>query len=124
MLNEARDKFLIVKEENGKWELPGGGLDWYATPQEDLAREIQEEMGLEMTWVASHPSYFLTDMSYAPAKSKANVLYEATLASLDFTPSDECVEVRFVSAEEAKALDLFGNLRIFCDLFDPAQHTP
>lgn len=27
ILNEARDKFLICQEDNGKWELPGGGLE-------------------------------------------------------------------------------------------------
>ena len=36
VLNETRDKFLICEEESGVWELPGGGLDWGATPQEDL----------------------------------------------------------------------------------------
>ena len=27
VLNEARDRFLITQEEDGRWELPGGGLD-------------------------------------------------------------------------------------------------
>jgi len=122
ILNESRDKFLIVKEEKGKWELPGGGLDWNATPEEDLRREIKEEMGLEITWMAKHPSYFLTDLSGLPQKPRANVLYEIRINSLEFTPSDECVEVRFVSPEEARRLELFENVRIFADLFDPARH--
>lgn len=122
VLNETRDKFLIVKEENGKWELPGGGLDWNALPQDDLRREIKEEMGLEVSWIADHPSYFLTDLSHAPEKPKANVLYEAKLDSLDFTSSDECVELRFVTAEEAREFDLFENVQIFTSLFDPKKH--
>lgn len=122
VLNEARDKFLIVKEENGRWEFPGGGLDWQATPQEDIKREVREEMGLEVTWVADQPSYFLTDLSGLPDMPRANVLYEVTLSSLDFTPSDECVETRFVNAEEAKALDLYENVQIFTGLFDAARH--
>jgi len=122
ILNESRDKFLIVKEENGKWELPGGGLDWNATPEEDLRREIKEEMGLEITWMAKHPAYFLTDLSRMPERPKANVLYEVTVDSLDFTPSDECVEVRFVSPEEARKLELFENVQIFADLFDSTRH--
>lgn len=122
ILNEARDKFLIVKEENGRWELPGGGLEWNAAPQDDMRREIREEMGLEAVWVADNPSYFLTDLSGLPDKPRANVLYEVTVASLDFTPSDECVETRFVTAEEAEKLDLYENVRIFCGLFDPVNH--
>ena len=40
VLNETKDKFLICQEENGMWDLPGGGLDWETKPQEDLQREI------------------------------------------------------------------------------------
>ena len=58
ILNEDRDKFLICKKENGVWELPGGGLDWDAEIKAELAREIQEEMGLETTWVGDSPLYF------------------------------------------------------------------
>lgn len=118
ILNEARDKFLIVKEENGRWELPGGGLDWNALPQDDLKREIREEMGLEVLWVAKYPSYFLTDLSGLPEKPRANVVYEVEVGSLDFTPSDECVEIRFVSPQEAEKLDLFENVRLFTKIFD------
>ncbi len=122
ILNPDRDKFLVVKEENGRWELPGGGLDWHASPQDDIRREIGEEMGLEVTWVADQPSYFLTDLSGLPDMPRANVLYEITVRSLDFTPSDECVETRFVSAAEAQALDLYENVRIFTELFNTARH--
>lgn len=122
ILNEDRDKFLITKEDNGKWELPGGGLDWYTSPQDDVKREIKEEMGLDVTWVAKHPAYFLTVLSGLPEKPRANVLYEVKVDSLDFTPSDECTEVRFVNADEARSLDLFENVKIFIDLFDPTNH--
>jgi 8-oxo-dGTP pyrophosphatase MutT (NUDIX family) len=123
ILNESRDKFLVVKEDNGRWELPGGGLDWNSNPQEDLQREIKEEMGLEIISMAKNPSYFLTDLSGLPDKPRANVLYEVKVNSLDFTPSDECVEIRFVSSDEARQLDLFENVKIFTGLFNPSNHV-
>lgn len=123
VLSESRDKFLIVKEVDDRWELPGGGLDWGATPQEDLSREISEEMGVTVTWIAEHPSYFLTCQNSKNEFWMANVLYEAKLESLDFTPSEECTEVRFVNAEELKKLDVHGNLKIFGEMFDPENHT-
>ncbi|MBU1292625.1 NUDIX hydrolase [Patescibacteria group bacterium] len=124
ILNEERDKFLLVKEEgNNKWELPGGGLDWGMSPQEDVKREVKEEMGLEVSWVAEHPSYFLTDLSHLPDRPRANVIYEVRVTSLDFTPSDECVEIRFVDAAEARELDLFENVHIFTGLFDASRHS-
>ena len=60
ILNETCDKFLICKEDNGKWELLGGGLDWGADIKSELTREIQEEMGLVTTWIVDRPSYFFT----------------------------------------------------------------
>jgi ADP-ribose pyrophosphatase YjhB (NUDIX family) len=122
ILNPTRDKFLILKEENGKWELPGGGLDWGEKPQDNIRREIKEEMGVEATWVSENPSYFLTDLSRLPEKAIANVVYETKVDSLEFVPSDECVELRFVNAEEAKKLDLYENVEIFVNLFDPSKH--
>src|SRR6056297_3298410 len=96
ILNEARDKFLICKEDNGKWELPGGGLEWDASPQEELPREIREEMGLEVTWMADQPCYFFTFAFERHIGRGANVIYETTVNNLDFIPSDECVEIAFV----------------------------
>ncbi|QQR64698.1 NUDIX hydrolase [Candidatus Kaiserbacteria bacterium] len=122
ILNESRDKFLIVKEEDGRWELPGGGLDWGATPHQDLPREISEEMGVKVTWIAPHPSYFLTCENSNREIWIANVLYETTLESLDFTPSDECTEVRFVNKDEIDGLDVHANVIILGDMFDPKKH--
>ncbi len=125
ILNEARDKFLLCQEASGWWELPGGGLDWGATPQEDLPREIKEEMGLETTWVAEHPSYFLTGESSQldPAIWIVNVIYEATVTHLDITPSDECVAVRFVDKHEVDGLQLFAGPQTLLTMFDPTRHS-
>jgi ADP-ribose pyrophosphatase YjhB (NUDIX family) len=34
------------RPDNGKWTLPGGGLDWGEHPEEGMARELHEETGL------------------------------------------------------------------------------
>lgn len=121
VLSESRDKLLICKEENGKWELPGGGLDWGASPQEDLRREIKEEMGLEVVKVADNPSYFVTKKS-SRGFWFVNILYETELSSLDFTPSDECVEIRFVDMEDIKEMELFGNAQKVVEMFKVENH--
>lgn len=38
ILNEAREKFAVTLEDNGFWELPGGGLDHGESPAECLRR--------------------------------------------------------------------------------------
>jgi len=123
VLNEERNKFLITKESNGKWELPGGGLDWGTTPHEDLPREIKEEMGLEVAWIAEHPSYFLALERETKELHIVNVLYETKLANLDFTPTDECVEIKFVDMADIKDMPVFSNVRELAKQFDPKRHA-
>ena len=122
ILNETRDKFLICEEESGVWELPGGGLDWGATPQSDLQREIAEEMGLTVTKVADNPSYFITDQTLNRGVWIVNVIYETEVEHLNFTPSDECISVRFVDKIDIQNLKAFPTVIKLADMFKPENH--
>lgn len=118
VLNKTRDKFLIIKEAQGDWDLPGGGFDWGTSPQEDLKREIKEEMGLDVNSVANNPSYFLTCTNKTGEIWIANVVYETVLESLDFTPSDECVEICFVDKSDLKQMDnIYENVKKLAEQF-------
>lgn len=122
VLNETRDKFLICEEENGVWDLPGGGLDWETKPQADLAREIQEEMGLKIIKVAERPSYFVTEMHVKKGLWKANVVYETELEHLNFTPSEECVNIRFVNKDDLDGLETFPGVKQVAEQFKTENH--
>ncbi len=118
VLNKERNKFLICKKESGLWEFPGGGLEWGANPQDDLIREIHEEMGIRVLSISSKPSYFVTAQS-EPGKGIwiANVLFETELENFDFIPSDECIEIRFVNGDDIQDLDIFEPIKKVADLF-------
>ncbi|WP_114749945.1 NUDIX hydrolase [Pleomorphovibrio marinus] len=114
---DREGKFLLVQEENGKWELPGGGLDFGESPQEGLKREIWEEMGLRVTLIEEQPSYFFT-CTNPHGQYIVNVLYKTELEHMDFTPSTECMALRFFDAKEALDLkDFYLNVRVFAQLF-------
>ncbi len=124
ILDETRTKFLIVKEENGLWELPGGGIDWGETHETCLTRELQEEMGLVATWIKKTPSYVIPGhLNRARDKWIMNVVFETTVTDLNFTPSDECIEIRFVTAEEINDLETFQNVKLLAEMFDPQNHV-
>lgn len=42
-------KILLVKENNGKWSLPGGWVDVNVSVKENTIKEVKEEAGLEVT---------------------------------------------------------------------------
>ena len=121
ILDPTRTKFMIVKETNSKWELPGGGLDWGQTPQSDLPREIMEEMGLETTLVADRPCYFITFPHDRTGTWCANVLYEASVKDLNIILTRECSEIRFIDLSELPET-AYSNLVEFAKHFDPVNH--
>lgn len=110
-------RFLLVKEDNGLWELPGGGLDFGESPQEGIKREIWEEMSLNVDYIEEHPSYFFTTINHKGVFI-ANVVYLAEMKNLDFTATPECVEVRFFSTKEVLQSDhMYPNVTVFAQIY-------
>ncbi|MDB5185148.1 MAG: hydrolase [Candidatus Saccharibacteria bacterium] len=115
-------RFLLSKEDNGKWEMLGGGLDYGEDPIDGLKREIKEETGLTVTYVSPSPKYFITCPRHDNDTFIANVIYEIKLENLDFTPSDECQELKHFNVEEAKQLDLFPNVEALLKIYNVNFH--
>lgn len=116
-------RFLLSKEDNGRWEFLGGGLDHGEDPITALKREIKEETGLEVTSISSSPKYFITVPRLGHDTHIANVLYEVKLKSLDFIPSDECQELRYFNIDEARKEKLFPNVEKFLEVYNPSLHV-
>lgn len=121
ILDKSRKKFCITLENNGLWELPGGGLDHGESSEESLKRELKEEMGLIVTEVSSFPSYFLVGKNMK-GRWSVNVVFEVKVKDLNFTPSDECLEIKFVSPEELTSLNAFRTVKELAALFNPEKH--
>jgi 8-oxo-dGTP diphosphatase len=115
-------RFLLVKEENWLWELPGGWVDYEENIRECLQREIEEEMWLETIFIAKEPSYFFTSTNLK-WRNIANALYETKVKDYNFKPSEECIEIWFFTIEEASKLKTFPNIQEFLKHYNPKNHV-
>lgn len=117
--NEDKTKFLIALEHNGQWDFLWWWLDHGEDPIECIHRELQEEIGWDIKSINKHPFVLLTVKCLNwPHKDKpiANIFYEATVENTEMKNSDECVEVRFVTTQEALQLpDRTGMIHTFAN---------
>jgi 8-oxo-dGTP diphosphatase len=118
LILDTSKRFLLVKEENGLWELPGGGLDFGEKPQEALKRELMEEMALEAKIISENPFYFFPAIN-PKGQYIVNALYLTELIHFDFTPSSECLEIRFFSSQEVleNKESMYPNVLEFAKLY-------
>lgn len=87
----------------GKYELPGGHVEFGETFQEGLARELQEEFGIEVE--VGKPVYAFTYVNEVKQSHSAEVVFFCTLkgnsSEPQLDPTDHS-EYKWVTAEEAK----------------------
>jgi len=113
------------KGREWEWELPGGGLDFGESFAEGLKREVKEEMGLTVTSVSDKPVYLWTQRREQRRGMEwfyvLVLVYKIDLIDLNFTPSNECKEVRFFSKEDLikEKDDISSQLLPLVDLFNP-----
>ena len=100
----------------------GGGLEHGEDPITCLKREIKEEAGLIVTYFSPTPKYLITAPKLGRETFMANVVYEIKLASLEFTPSNECQELRYFSVEEARKVEIFPTILKLLEVYNPKLH--
>ncbi len=116
------NKNILIIRENRGWELPGGGIEQGESPQEAITREMEEECGFVVENIDDNPS--LTWIVHRPESSddldkwRLFIGFRVTLKSMEFTPSKECIEYRFVSKDEIIKLSLHPNIEKLPELLD------
>lgn len=121
-------KLLMIKEGetlSGHFELPGGGLDFGEDIREGFKREVQEEMGLEVSKMSEKPTYVWSHR-YDDRRGllwfySFVVAFRVDFTNLDITPTEECTEVNFFTKEELAKLDLSGQMKPLPNIFNPAD---
>ena len=121
-------KYLVTKRSPhkkmfpSKWTVPGGGLSsddytgtpethegggWYGAVENCLRREVKEEVNLEIGQL----QYLLDLAVLRPGGAPAVVLsFYAPYVSGEVQLDEDAVEYRWITADEAKELDLISGI--------------
>ena len=116
IIKDGQDRILLLREKDGSWELPGGGLEHGEDPKEALSREITEETGMQVQWMSELPVSFWSiykEVGSPILKWFAFVIYEAKVTGkfLPNAESDESQEAKYFSVDEARQLQLHDNIK-------------
>lgn len=105
-------KILLVKENNGKWSMPGGWVDVDLSVKENTIKEVKEEAGLDVTAdmvIAVQDREKHNKPEYAYKICKIFIL--CTAIGGQFEKNMETVESRYFSLDELPALAEDKNTR-------------
>jgi 8-oxo-dGTP diphosphatase len=108
-------KLLMIQEQNGMWELPGGRIQKGEQFIDCLRRECLEEIGLEPEVLHQQPALVYPAID-KEGRGRIVVFYTITFANLNFTPTEECVAIKFFGIEEIKGLETYPQLKPLPDL--------
>ena len=106
VFNEA-NKILVVQNEDGDWEIPGGGWEHSESFRDCLEREIDEELGAH---VETASGIAITYQGINPRGYVAlRLVTVVTLEGSDFSYGDGMLAAQFVGPAELDALPMVAD---------------
>ncbi len=111
IFDKAREQVLLTRrEDNGRWCLPGGGMDAGESAAEACVRELLEETGLEVRVTKLIGIYTTPDilMEYPDGNRIQPVAFsfEAEITGGKLGLSDETTEVGWYTTQEMESMDI------------------
>lgn len=111
IFDKAREQVLLTRrEDNGRWCLPGGGMDAGESAAEACVRELLEETGLEVRVTKLIGIYTTPDilMEYPDGNRTQPVAFsfEAEIIGGKLGLSDETTEVGWYTTQEMESMDI------------------
>lgn len=95
-----------ARNERGKWEIPGGSVDWGETFEQAIIREVQEEIGvqIEVVELLTVSDHLLPD----EGEHWVSPTYICRIVSGEpcIQEPEKCSELGWFTLEEAEAMPL------------------
>jgi len=122
--DEGKILFVNRKEEelpnaDGKWEIPGGKVDFGEKPEESLEREIFEETGYKVNAFKLLPKTWTSRWQYPDFEQHTVIMcFECKLLSKDQVIQDDhhVNEIRWIKKEELENYDCLPGVKEFVNL--------
>ncbi len=114
IFDPPREKILLTRrEDNGRWCLPGGGMDPGESAAEACVREVLEETGLEVRVTKLVGIYTTPDLLIEfPDGDKIQPVafsFEAEITGGELGLSDETTDFGWYTVAEMEAMDTVEN---------------
>lgn len=98
-------KILLVRENNGRWSMPGGWCEYNLSPAENVVKEAKEEAGLDaviqkVVSVQDRDKHNQPPYAYGVVK----IFYQCEAAGGSFAPNIETSASGYFSLEELPPL--------------------
>lgn len=106
---DERQRLLLLREESGVWDLPGGRMEHGENFHGALQRECREEIGIAgqildatpyLAWSSLHSDGFWKVILCFRMRIAADELHQS------WRPSEECTEFGFFAVEALDELNL------------------
>lgn len=85
---EDDGSYLVIKQRNGQYVLPGGFMRWHEQPAQTARREAREETGLELN-IGNFAGYQIHNSRSLRKISTINLIYDAQITSGTLRASSE-----------------------------------
>ena len=111
VFDQSRERVLLTRrEDNGRWCLPGGGMDPGESAAEACVREVLEETGLEvrvtkLVGVYTSP-HLLIEYPDGNKIQPTAFSFEVEITGGELGLSDETTEVGWYTASEMAGMDI------------------
>jgi ADP-ribose pyrophosphatase YjhB (NUDIX family) len=113
LIKDEKERILIIKENQGTWSLPGGGLDFGEDAIDGVKRELKEELGVDDVKVKDVKCVKTLDFVEKNAWLMW-IVYEVELKNTDFKLGEgvtEATETRFIDSDYlANSEDIFEKM--------------
>ena len=101
------ERVLLVREHDGWWSPPGGGIDHGETIESALNREVEEELGVPAEQVSSDYQIAYYDIgNVVSGVPRMNIFFKATVPEKLLQRTTEVAEWNWFTKEEFLRLSL------------------